>query len=234
MLPERRPTTSNPPPRDTFDWPPSTAELDAIEVIVLDDAPPARQSDTRPRRVDVAHWGLTLTSLLAIAVSLALQLVNWHGTPAVRQDAPVASAAPAPQLVASPIQAVASTPFQAVSSPLAVSRRAPAPAFVPVRKPHVRERAARAAIDSPPLRLPESYVQPRLVSSGDGRVRGTVVLGVQVRANGRIGDVDVLSDDRDGRMERAAIAAVKQWRYRPALRDGVPTPARLKVIVKFS
>jgi TonB family protein len=101
----------------------------------------------------------------------------------------------------------------------------------------VAARAAVAAIASPPLRLPESYVQPRVVSQGTGRHRGKVVLAVQVRPNGRVGDVEVLSkgDDRGyDDLERAAVSAVKRWRYRPALRDGVPTPSRVKVVVNFS
>ena len=93
------------------------------------------------------------------------------------------------------------------------------------------------AIASPPLRLPESYVQPRVISQGTGRHRGQVVLAVQVRPNGRVGDIEVLSkgDDRVyDDLERAAVSAVKRWRYRPALRDGLPTPARVKVVVNFS
>jgi periplasmic protein TonB len=252
MLAQRRPTTATPPTREreTFTWPPSTDELDAIEVIVLDDPPPAPRPRSHTRTTALAHWGLTLTSLAAILAAVALQFASWRSTPttpaaqAARGDASSAIASAAP-----PSTALASTAPAAVAGPLiAVAMAAPpsgsaihrpAPAFVPVRKPRARARQddSRAAIDSPPLRLPESYVQPRLVSSGDrGRVRGEVVLGVQVRANGRVGAIDVLSGDgdADSNLQRAAVAAVKQWRYRPALRDGVPAPARLKVIVKFS
>jgi TonB family protein len=103
-------------------------------------------------------------------------------------------------------------------------------------RPSYSRRAATTSVGviSPPLRLPESYVQPRVVSSSESRrVRGKVVLGVLVRSNGRVGDVNVVSGDVDRDLERAAIAAVKRWRYRPALRDGVPTPARVKVVVNF-
>ena len=97
--------------------------------------------------------------------------------------------------------------------------------------------ALAASVASPPLRLPESYVQPRVVSQGSGRHRGQVVLAVQVRPNGRVGGIEVLSKDDDrgyDDLERAAVSAVKRWRYRPALRDGVPAPARVKVVVNFS
>jgi TonB family protein len=130
------------------------------------------------------------------------------------------------------------------------SRVAPQPRHAEARRATSTRRAARAvaprerrtsvsadAIASPPLRLPESYVQPRLVSQERGRRRGQVVLAVHVRPNGHVGDVEVLSGGDDRRhddLERAAVSAVKQWRYRPALRDGVPTPARVKVVVNFS
>lgn len=257
-MPQRRPTPieSPPPAREAFAWPPSVDELDAIEVIVLDQ-PPAKR-----HKVDVTHWVLTLTSLLAIVAALALQFADWRGMWQTPQEAPALSAALASSLPAAAAAVTApSTPdlasmpptasAPAAASPVASRRRATpppravasvAPAFMPVRKPRTRERRAPSAVDIPPLRLPESYVQPRLVSSADTRrTRGKVVLGVQVRANGRVGAVDVLSDDGDRAgdrgdrdLERAAVAAVKQWRYRPAMRDGIPTSARLKVIVKFS
>jgi periplasmic protein TonB len=251
MMPQRTPTTSNlpAPVRETFTWPPSTDELEALEVIALDDRP--APMPTRRRKADLAQWGLTLASLAAIIVALVLQLADWRGIRGAQQDAALPATPPAPS-VATALAASATTPSvdapaipdQSVTSP--PPRRAivkPAAAFIPARTARTRERQARTAIDSPPLRLPESYVQPRLVASGNsgrGRVRGEVVLGVHVRPNGRVGAIDVLSGDGNGdgerssELERAAVAAVKQWRYRPALRDGVPTAARLKVIVKFS
>jgi len=37
----------------------------------------------------------------------------------------------------------------------------------------------------------------------------------------------------DRRLDESAIKAVMQWRYKPALRGGVPVPVEMKVIVKF-
>ena len=67
---------------------------------------------------------------------------------------------------------------------------------------------------------------PRLISPEYGR-KGKLVLLVGVRKNGKVGDVDVLSSnlDRDNRshrdLQRAAVSAIKRWRYTPAIRDGV-------------
>ena len=103
--------------------------------------------------------------------------------------------------------------------------------------PGSRRPPSAASVASPLFRLPESYVQPRVVSQECGRQRGQVVLAVQVRPNGRVGGIEVLSKDHDrgyDGLERAAVSAVKRWRYRPALRDGVPRPPRVKVVVNFS
>ena len=54
-------------------------------------------------------------------------------------------------------------------------------------------------------------MQPRVISQGSGRSRGQVVLAVQVRPNGSVGDVEVLSrrdDRRHDDLERAAVSAV--------------------------
>jgi protein TonB len=137
-------------------------------------------------------------------------------------------------------QQVTTQPRQTVARRATYTRSAPNVPNVMPRERGARDRArasVAAAIASPPLRLPESYVQPRVLSQGSGRRRGQVVLAVQVRSNGRVGDVEVLSrhdDRRHDELERAAVSAVKQWRYRPALRDGVPAPARVKVVVNFS
>ena len=66
------------------------------------------------------------------------------------------------------------------------------------------------------------------------------MLIVEVRKNGKVGDVDVLSSDldRDNRshrdLQRAAVSAVKRWRYTPAIRDGEPTDTRVRVVVDIN
>ncbi len=66
------------------------------------------------------------------------------------------------------------------------------------------------------------------------------MLNVEVRKNGKVGDVDVLSSDLDRKnrshrdLQRAAISAVKRWRYEPAIRDGAPADTRVRVVVDIN
>jgi TonB family protein len=98
-----------------------------------------------------------------------------------------------------------------------------------------------AAIAKPSMRpaRDEDYSRPRLISPERGR-NGKLVLLVEVRKNGKVGDVDVLSSnlDRENRshrdLQRAAISTVKRWRYTPAVRDGEPTDTQVRVVVDIN
>jgi protein TonB len=67
------------------------------------------------------------------------------------------------------------------------------------------------------------------------RVEGTVILLIGIESDGRVGAVEVLRspDPRYG-FDLAAIEAVKQWRYRPALLGGRPVAVQANVMVEFT
>jgi TonB family protein len=52
-------------------------------------------------------------------------------------------------------------------------------------------------------------------------LEGLVVLKVEIDEQGRVGHVEVLRSLGHG-FDEAAVAAVRQWRFRPATRDGKP------------
>jgi TonB family protein len=64
-----------------------------------------------------------------------------------------------------------------------------------------------------------------------GRISGQVDLEIVVNAAGRVGDVVVVRPNRV--FTDAAVAAVKQRRYKPATRRGVPVTTAFPVMVKF-
>jgi protein TonB len=67
------------------------------------------------------------------------------------------------------------------------------------------------------------------------RVEGTVVLLINIEIDGRVGAIEVLrSPDLRYGFDLAAIEAVRQWRYRPALLDGRPVAVQATVMVEFS
>ena len=54
------------------------------------------------------------------------------------------------------------------------------------------------------------------------RIEGAVVIRYGVSVDGRVINARVESAKPEGIFEEAALAAVRSWRYNPALRDGEP------------
>ena len=65
-----------------------------------------------------------------------------------------------------------------------------------------------------------------------GKVSGTVILEATVNQRGEVTDVSVLRSIP--LLDKAAIKAVKQWRYQPLVLNGLPEPFILTVTVTFS
>ena len=63
---------------------------------------------------------------------------------------------------------------------------------------------------------------------------GTVLVLASIDRNGV--PIEVSLDDRSGNREfdRSALQAVRQWRFQPALRDGKPVAAKVRVPVEFA
>jgi periplasmic protein TonB len=65
-----------------------------------------------------------------------------------------------------------------------------------------------------------------------GKISGTVILEATVTETGVVSDVQVLRSIV--LLDKAAIKAVKQWRYQPLILNGEPVPFILTVTVTFS
>jgi protein TonB len=64
-------------------------------------------------------------------------------------------------------------------------------------------------------------------------ITGDVLLEVVIRRDGGVGDVHVLQGLGYG-LEERAISAVKQWRFAPGQRKGVPVDVLVEVAVEFT
>jgi len=62
---------------------------------------------------------------------------------------------------------------------------------------------------------------------------GTVQLRLQVRADGSVGEVQLLSSSGSMRLDRAAMEAVRGWRFRPATRGGQAVESWATVPITF-
>ena len=78
---------------------------------------------------------------------------------------------------------------------------------------------------------PRPSYPPSAKAAGIG---GTVVLSVSVDENGRPVSVTKRKSSGNGELDAAAIATVREWRFRPAKLDGKPVPARLEIPVRFA
>jgi protein TonB len=84
--------------------------------------------------------------------------------------------------------------------------------------------ASYAASNRPP-------VQPmRSIRNGE---EGTVMLRVQVLADGNAGQVEVAESSGFPMLDDAAKSAVQNWRFHPAMLDGKPVTEWFRVPITF-
>lgn len=69
--------------------------------------------------------------------------------------------------------------------------------------------------------------------SRTAKERGTVLLSVAIEASGRPASVSISKSSGYSRLDRAAQEAVKRWRFKPAMRNGVPFAASVTVPIRF-
>ena len=161
--------------------------------------------------------------------------------------------APAPTAAAAPVQPPVTASTAAAPPPSNASTTvAPAPvaASLETSKPHEAKKdvAATSPSDAPLLgentavilsskgaekrlthSVPAQY--PAEARSGEAQGQGTIVLKEVVDETGKVEGVRLV--EGDAALANAAIKAVKQWRYRPYVRDGKALPFQTVVIIDF-
>jgi protein TonB len=159
------------------------------------------------------------------------------------EPAPVRPAKPAPpkrstpKSVPKPAPKPAAEPApseRAVTTP----QEAPAPSAAPAAQPVAAAPAAASAAEPPSMpRFDAAYlnnpapVYPTL-SRRMGE-EGRVLLRVHVTADGAAGDVRLHASSGSSRLDEAAIAAVRKWRFVPAREAGAAVAAWVQVPVSF-
>lgn len=101
-----------------------------------------------------------------------------------------------------------------------------------------RERAAAAAASKVPADRavePLARVQPEYpADAARSQEEGTVLVRVEVDANGTPTDVSVAKRSGSRELDRAALDAVRKWRFQPAIKDGRAVASVAEVPVDFS
>ncbi len=85
-----------------------------------------------------------------------------------------------------------------------------------------------APMDGNPLpRYPEALLADK--------VEGDVIARLQIDSNGRVTDASIVAHQgqQDPLLDEAALEALLQWRFRPALRDGQAIASVVQVPVEF-
>ena len=63
--------------------------------------------------------------------------------------------------------------------------------------------------------------------------QGTVVLSVMLSVDGRVADIAISKSSGSNSLDRAALSAVKHWRWAPMIRNGNPVLVRGLVTIPF-
>jgi protein TonB len=154
-------------------------------------------------------------------------------------EPPPAEAPPPPSTDAPPPQAMISAPVPIVMTPAQPVIQAPAitaPVSPPAPKP--------AALAAAPARGPENLgeLSAKMISatppkfpleSRRSHEEGIVVLSVLLSIDGRVSDVSITKSSGFARLDRAALDAVRDWRWSPLMRDGNPVMVRGVVTIPF-
>jgi TonB family protein len=64
------------------------------------------------------------------------------------------------------------------------------------------------------------------------RVEGSVHLAGVIGVDGRVGDIQIVEPLGYGLGDKA-VECVRKWRFKPAMRDGVPVPVKANLQVRF-
>lgn len=167
-----------------------------------------------------ASPGLWLLLICALLTAIIFWFAQEHPAavtgPAVTQEAPAVET-PAPL----PVEEEADKP------PV----DAPKPVVEPAAAERSPQRAAKVYRDPRPLAgnaVPE--YPPTALRSGVG---GTVVVRAEIDASGKPAEVSIAKRSGNRDLDRAALHAVRQWRFQPALRNGRAIASVVRIPVDF-
>jgi protein TonB len=74
-------------------------------------------------------------------------------------------------------------------------------------------------------------VYPR--EAREKRYEGEVLLRVEVLSNGRVGQIEVKRSSGHEMLDQSAFAAVKQWRFIPAMKGDTAIPFWVNIPIRF-
>ncbi|EQB19501.1 energy transducer TonB [Novosphingobium lindaniclasticum] len=199
--------------------------------------------------------GGTLAAMLALNVAQARKqaaprlVVAQLEAPRPPAPPPPPKSAPQPlKPVVQPVSPVVVPPPPVVltSAPATISTSpspAPAPAPVPVFAPEPPAPSAPAvAVAAPPRMENAGDLSSKMIAADPPRYpvesrrkheQGTVVLLVILGTDGKVADISISRSSGFDRLDKAALSAVRHWKWSPTRRDGAPVMVRGLVEIPF-
>ena len=126
----------------------------------------------------------------------------------------------------------------AVGAPQATQAPAPPAAVSPVQPPSEKPWPREGV-----LRIGDGVTAPKVIYEAKprytadamrARIEGTVEVQAVVEATGDVSDVRVVrSRDKENGLDDRAVQAVKEWRFKPATKDGKALPVLVKIELTF-
>ncbi|HTN14172.1 MAG TPA: TonB family protein [Sphingomonadaceae bacterium] len=129
---------------------------------------------------------------------------------------------------------IAPLPALAMAKPAAIAI-APPPSPAPPAQPAARAGAASGPAEGGDLTgnlvtaKPPSYP----IESRRKHEQGTVILAVLLSTAGEVAEISIARSSGFDRLDKAALQAVKKWRWAPFKRDGVPVTVKGQVAIPF-
>jgi len=168
---------------------------------------PAVEPQERRASASPVLWGLLIIALAAAAAW-------WYSNRSVDTVAPVVMDETTTPAMLPPVE----------QAP-AVQTRQARPADRVVSAPMPQSRPARPLASNAEPKYPTAALR-----SGIG---GTVMVRAEVDASGQPVNVSVIERSGSRDLDRAALNAVRQWRFEPAMRNGRATTSVVQVPVDF-
>jgi periplasmic protein TonB len=236
-------------PADSVAAPPRRAAVASARALAIPSAyQPSRQHD----------WVAGLLSA-AIVAALLSGFVWMRVVPAMREKHDLLmldlhmAPPPPPHIVPRPKPQVEPQKVQPIAAPPPVVRiAAPSPVATVPNPPPVPP--VVTAPPAPPA-APVAAAPPAPAQPADGgdlsskmiaakppayplesrrkKEEGTVVLTVLLDTQGRVSDVAIAQSSGSERLDHAALTAVKDWRWSPVLKNGVPVMVQGRVKIPF-
>jgi TonB family protein len=89
-------------------------------------------------------------------------------------------------------------------------------------------------METPPVLLPGNIQPTYPLAALGSRLQGKIVLRTQVLTSGQVGEVFVReSNNQSPILSQAAIGTVRNWRFKPAQRNGKPVPAWVNIPIEY-